>query len=495
VRDVPADAPELPALAARLGGLPAASVPATQAYRFTHPRAACAFALRANARCNARITLKMDDEAALHFGRVDEQPAGVVATQRVATQLAPGLDADIETLELRRDTDGASPHGFALTAPSFAEPEARSRVPSASDFRPTLVILPFDAPGLAPDAIGIGDVVSDQLTGLLSASSLLNVVSRLSAVGFRGRATSVPEIARMLGADFVVSGSCWQDRTRVRACVELASARTHSVLWSRTLSDSRAGVLRGDGDMLQALAEQIMGAIVDAQIGRARRAGFERVEDHALLLGAIGLIYRLSLTDFAQARPALETLLDRAPKHALPRAWLARWHLFRVVQGWSADRDADGRAALDHARRALDIDEQTSYLRDLDEAERLYARASEVNPNESLNWLQWGNARSFRGDGNGALAHVGRAISLSPLDPARHFYESIQASAALTAGEMDLAIDAARRSLRLNASHVSTHRVLAIALSLSGRIDEARPVVRRILELEPALTVEGFIAR
>jgi hypothetical protein len=69
------------------------------------------------------------------------------------------------------------------------------------------------------------------------------------------------------------------------------------------------------------------------------------------------------------------------------------------------------------------------------------------------------------------------------------------ASAALSAGDYGRAITAAGSSLRLNNDHVSTHRVLAIALSLSGRLDEAREAVRSVLRLEPSLTVEKFVAR
>ena len=50
-------------------------------------------------------------------------------------------------------------------------------------------------------------------------------------------------------------------------------------------------------------------------------------------------------------------------------------------------------------------------------------------------------------------------------------------------------------SLRLNRDHVSTHRVLAIAQVMLGRVDEASQTVRRILQLEPQLTVASFVAR
>ena len=408
--------------------------------------------------------------------------------------------------------------GYRFTAPLDAAP-AQSLVapsdvggfgappPNEWTLRPAVAILPFASPSIGASSMGIGDVLTDQLISVLSSSAMLNVISRLSTASFRDRSTPLPRISALLSANFIVSGSCWTDGDVVMANVELADARSQGVLWSRTVSDTTAGVLRQDSDLVLNVAGAITQAIYQAELRTAHKQSFPDLASHTLLLVAIGLLYRLSRLEFERAREALAILHERAPHHALPLAWQARWHLFRVVQGWSEDRDKDGRQAHDLARRALDADPtsslaltmlgnvHTSYLRDLDTAEALYARATGENPNESLAWLQWGNARSFRGDGVAALSHAERAVRLSPLDPARHFYDSIFASAALTAGEHDRAIEAARASLSLNDDHVSTHRVLAIALSLAGRLEEARAEVRRILELEPALTVETFIAR
>jgi len=434
-------------------------------------------------------------------------PGLPVVSAGVADRLTAGLDGDLEDIGTDPDGDSAPPLRLFRLQRVQAAPSAPRVASAALELRPTVAIIPFATSDSSDQGFGIGDVLADQLTSLLSASALLNVTSRLSTSNFRNRRTPLARIAELLSAHFVVSGSCWRSGDRVTASVELADARSQSVLWARTVSDSHAAVLQHDSTLVLELANGLARAVVAAEIHGTRVQAFPDIESHTLLLGAIGLLYRLSHGDFTQAHAALQALHARVPRHALPSAWLARWHLFRVVQGWSDDRDADGRQALAFAQRALDIDPDsslaltmmgnvhTSYLKDPDAAERFYEKATQLNPSESLAWLQWGNARSFQGDGATALAHAERAVGLSPLDPARHFYQSILASAALAAGQFERAIDAAHASVRLNNDHVSTHRVLAIALSLSDRLDEARVEVRRVLELEPSLTVETFIAR
>ena len=51
------------------------------------------------------------------------------------------------------------------------------------------------------------------------------------------------------------------------------------------------------------------------------------------------------------------------------------------------------------------------------------------------------------------------------------------------------------RSLRENRMFASTHRILAISLALSGRVEESRDAARNLLELEPTLTVSRFEQR
>jgi adenylate cyclase len=435
------------------------------------------------------------------------RPGQTLATLAVTQQLVHKLDGDLRDTAAEDASDVAlTPRFFDLMPPATSLPEQR---PSAGGprLKPTLAVVPFAAYARQAEAVSLGDILSDQVIGALSRSAALQVISRLSTQPFRDRAASVADIGSSLSADFVVSGRYWVAAGRLHLLVELADAATSEVLWTDALQDNELAVLQPDSALLQQLVSGVVQTVFAHGMAQLRGAALPDLASHTLLLAGINLLYRLSPRDFALARDALEAVHQRAPRHATPLAWLARWHLFRVVQGWSDDRDADGRLAMDHANRALDLDPDsslaltmlgnvhTSYLKDLDRAEWLYDQALARNPNESLAWLQKGNARSFRGDGVNALAFARRAVRLSPLDPASHFYLTILAGAALTAQDYNQAIEAATASARLNQTHLSTHRVLAIALAMSGRLDEARASVRQVMHLRPGLTVADYIAQ
>src|SRR5262249_20009415 len=131
----------------------------------------------------------------------------------------------------------------------------------------------------------------------------------------------------------------------------------------------------------------------------------------------------------------------------------------------------------------------------LDIARDRYALAVEANPNNSLAWLLKGTLHAFQDEGKQAIADTQRAISLSPLDPHRYYYDTLAAAAYEGAQEYELCIEQAQRALRANRQHTSTLRAIAVAQWQLGRHQEARETVAELMRLEPGLTIRGYLQR
>jgi tetratricopeptide (TPR) repeat protein len=178
-----------------------------------------------------------------------------------------------------------------------------------------------------------------------------------------------------------------------------------------------------------------------------------------------------------------------------------------VGQGWSADPRRDTEAANRYSDAALERDETNSWVLsvsglvagylncDLDKAMGLYDRALTINPSAQSAWLWSTSALAWLGRGDEAILRAPRAIELSPLDPFMFMFNATSAVAHTVAGNYDQAIEFSRRSIRQNAVFASSQRILAIALVLAGRVDEARSAVNGLMQLEPGLTVGGFAQR
>jgi adenylate cyclase len=242
------------------------------------------------------------------------------------------------------------------------------------------------------------------------------------------------------------------------------------------------------------------------QLQRARSSTVPTLESYALLLGAIALMHRLSRSDFERSKAMLDVLVERLPREPVPRAWLARWYTLRPSQGWSPDPRQDARLAFDCTQRALDANPDcalaltvdgmvhTYLLQDHEVAHARYSQALEANPSEPYAWLHRGALHAFKGDGAPAVEETETALSLSPLDPLKYYFDSLAATAATAAGRYERAIELAQRSLRANRSHTSTLRALAVSQVQLGQLSAAQESVRKMLRLEPTFTVSQFRA-
>jgi adenylate cyclase len=431
-------------------------------------------------------------------------PGEIVVSASVRDELTPALDADIEDLGECYLKEISEPLRVYRLGPPGPRPVIETS-DTADDLRPTIAVIPFAAHGSAQQAIG--EILAEEVIAALSRSADLNVISRLSTTAFRGRRATLGEVSTHLKASYVLSGVYRVARRTLYLTVELAEAKSSRVVWANDMKGRVAGIGDGNEGLIDRIVAQASSAIMARELERTQARAPQTLESFTLLIGAIALMHRLSPQDFHRARDMLQAVLNRAPRLAVPRAWLAKWHVLRVWQGWSDDPAVDARLALDCTKRALDADAHcslalaidgfvhTNLLKALDVAQARYDLALGVNPNDSVAWLLKGMLHAFKGEGQQATKDTQRALRLSPLDPHRYFYDSLAASAALSAEQYERAIELARRSLRANRTHSSTHRVLAIAQWQLGRHDDARGTVKELLRLEPTLTVTNWLAR
>jgi class 3 adenylate cyclase/tetratricopeptide (TPR) repeat protein len=433
-------------------------------------------------------------------------PGEIVVSAGVRDQLTPVLDADVEDLGECYLKHVEKPVRVYRLGPSGPSPMIAPGV-SVGELLPAIAVIPFAARMTEPDHRVLGEVLADEMIAALSRAPELSVISRLSTTVFRDRSASLQELAGHLSANYVLSGAYRTVSGKLVLDVELAESHSASVVWSERLTAPVAEVLDGEQPLIGHVVTEVSRAIISRELQRARSEALPTLKSYALLMGAITLMHRLSPGDFDTSRRLLDALISRATRQAVPKAWMAKWHVLRVQQGWSADPDEDAALALECTKQALDADPDcslalaidgfvhTNLLKRLDVGEQRYDLAIETNPSESLAWLLKGTLHAFRGEGAPAVEATSRALLLSPLDPHRYFYESLAATAELAAHRFDRALALASSSLRANRTHTSTLRAMAIAQWQLGMADKARETARELLRLEPALTVDGWLKR
>jgi adenylate cyclase len=433
-------------------------------------------------------------------------PGEIVVSSDVRDCITDQIDAEIEDLGecWLRHVDKPV-RAYRIGPPGSAP--VIDPVDSARSLRPTIAVVPLEARSGPARLAVLGDVIADSVIGVLSRFSELEVMSRLSTSSLRDRADKLGELASRMGANYLLSGSYVCAGSKVMLNIELSDPETQRVVWVDRFTASSRSLLWGDDPCIDKIAGEVAAALIAREVQRAQRASMPTMDSFTLLLSAINLMHRLSLAEFGRSRAMLESLIERAPRLAEPQAWLAKWHVLRVHQGWSDDPLRDTESAQMRVARALDSDSrctlaltvdglvQTHLCRRLDLAEQRYEQALQANPSDSLAWLLSGTLKAFKGEGASAVSETSRALRLSPIDPMRDYYDSLAATAACSAEQYQNAIDFARRSLRANRSHASTWRALAVASSLAGRMGEAQTAVQQLMALDPKFSVSAWLSR
>jgi len=122
-------------------------------------------------------------------------------------------------------------------------------------------------------------------------------------------------------------------------------------------------------------------------------------------------------------------------------------------------------------------------------------RAVALNPNSFNAWYYRGWVYRTAGSPEEAVRSFERAKRMSPVDPLLHRSFAGMGMALIELRRFDEAIVAGKKALRQNPCYSAAYRCLASAFGHLGRDAEAREVAARLLEVDPAFTISGWIAR
>ncbi len=401
--------------------------------------------------------------------------------------------------------------GYLLDVPSPAAargPDAAALPAAAGDPSgiPVLAALPFRLVPPAPGLAAFADILLDSLVGALASLREPVVISANSTRHLAGLAEAVPPLARRLGADYLVSGTLRPMSERVRLSLELAEASQGAVVWHHGLDLTEAMLFQAPDRLAAVIAHTLASRLRQAELQKARRRRHDLGSYH-LMLEARSLMFRLESGGFEAAREMLRRAAALDPGFAAPHAALGDWYSLRIGQGWSPDPAADSRALEAEARLAIELDgghpralallghSHTILRREYGTAQDLLLRALEAAPNDAETCLWTSPTLAFTGRAEEAVRSAERAIALSPEDPLLFRYQHFLAIAHYVNGAFEEAARWGLRSMRANRDYISNLRLTATALGALGRADEARPLVERILHLQPDFRIGPYVAR
>jgi len=347
------------------------------------------------------------------------------------------------------------------------------------------------------------DGMTDLLIGDLAKINALRVISRTSAMQYKGSKQSLKDIAKALNVDAVLEGSVQRSGDRVRISADLVQASTDRHVWVQTYERDVRDVLALQNEVARAIANEVQVKLTpQEQAGFAMAAAARQINPAAQEAYLQGRFYWNKRAPDALQR-ALEQFQKAEaidPRFAL--AYAGEADAYSLLSG-SLTADVAFPRAKAAAQRALELDPalgeaHTSlafiafgYERDWKQAEQRFQRALQLNPGYATAHHWYGLYLSAMGRFQESEAEFVRAKSLDPLAT------NIRASFGnmlYMARRYDEAIAELRPAHDLDASAQVAYLYLARTYLQKGMIREAVAEIEQGRRYGPYLQLDAELA-
>jgi TolB-like protein/DNA-binding winged helix-turn-helix (wHTH) protein/Flp pilus assembly protein TadD len=326
------------------------------------------------------------------------------------------------------------------------------------------------------------DGMTDELITALAKNHSLRVVSRTSAMQYKGVQRPVRDIARELGVDGVLEGSVSRSSNRVHMTVQLIYAPTDSHVWAESYDRDLNQAYSLPEELSQTVAKEVKAATSLAPAPR-----YINPEAHdAYLRGRFSWI----TWDFPQAMTNFQKAIQLQPDYAAAWSWLGATYQLEAIEGSRPASEVSAQAKS-AALKALELDDSLPdahssmcgwyhfFAWDLPRADAECRRAIELSPSDGefhylYHWVLMAMERQDE-----AAQEEKRAVELEPFARAwglGNFY--------LGERQFDLAINELQEQSRFRPYDSGVPENLSTAYWLKGMYKESEQESEKLLQLQ-----------
>jgi TolB-like protein/Flp pilus assembly protein TadD len=335
-----------------------------------------------------------------------------------------------------------------------------------SDEIHSLAVLPLQ--NLSGDAAQeyFADGMTEELTADLSKIGAVRVISRTSAMRYKGATKSLPEIARELNVDGIIEGSVQRSGNRVKVTAQLIHAPSDTHLWAESYERDLRDVLSLQDEVARDIANKVKVRLTPSEQALLSRSSMVDPQAYESYLEGRYYWNMRTVVGFNKGITYFRDAIEKDPHYGLAYAGLAQSYItlegYRVMPSRQAfsqaraaalkaleldDRLAEGHTALAVVRADYDLDSRA--------AEKEFQRAIALSPNYATAH-QWYAEEVLAPSGRSkeAIAEMKRALELDPLSIAINTWYG---AVLYWAGQTDEAVSQLRKTIALDSSLPMTH--------------------------------------
>lgn len=386
-----------------------------------------------------------------------------------------------------------------------SDPDPSTVAAAASQSAPLIAVLPFANQSGDANQDYFSDGMTEDIIAALGRFRALAVLSGSAVMRFKTAPVAPDEVARRLGARYVVEGSVRRAGDRVRVQARLTDAQGGQVLWSDRFD--------GDTHDLFALQDELVQQIAGSLAGRVGRVEQERIARkpavnptaYELVLRGRALASKDNRSALVEARGLFEQAMSIMPDSADARVGLAHVFYTYAQYGYAASPHEALSDAETLVREALNSDPTNApayamlarlltYRERYDEALEVIARTLQLNPSDSDVQFARGTVLMWVGRTEEADRAFAIARKLDPFPTADQLFGI--ALTDLLLGRKERVRDELGAAVQQSSpNRAPLYVLMAIANLQLGREEEAKAAAAMVRKQSPFFDGERFGTR
>jgi adenylate cyclase len=428
------------------------------------------------------------------------EPGGICISQTVLNHARDKVSFEVEDAGEQTLKNIARPvHVYRIIIePSRRPATPKPEIPAlALPDKPSVAVLPFTNMSGDPEQEFVSDGIAEDVITALSHYPSLFVIARNSSFTYKGRAVDVKQVGRELGVRYVLEGSVRKAGNRIRVTAQLIEAGTSNHVWAERYDRDLADIFAVQDELTEALTTALAPAIADAELRRAMRKPPGSLDAWAAYQRGLWHLSKATADDDATAEKFFKQAIDLDPTFSGGYGALALYQLQAAALYQKLDLSSAQRSAEALARRAVALDGADAEARsclgwalqargEADGALAEIERALSMSPNLAIAHGHRGATLIFAGRPREGLTALETCIRLDPRDP----YLAVRllhiACGLYFCSEYEASIEASKRLIRSYPDFPMIYRWSAAALGQLGRPAEAKEALEKAVSRTPA---------
>ena len=326
--------------------------------------------------------------------------------------------------------------------------------------KPSIAVLPFDNMSGDPQQGYFSDGITEQIITSLSKVPYIFVVARNSTYTYKEKPVKVNQVAEELGVQYVLEGSVQRSNDQVRITAQLIDAIAGHHIWAENYDRKITDIFALQDDIAMQIMAALQVNLTIKELGRLSAINTNNIKAYEKYLMGHEHFWRRTEGDSQQAKKLAQEAINLDPEYSAAYQLLAKTHLDDV---WYY--------------------RTKSAAKSLKKAEYLVQKSIDLSGPDSTTHEILCMVYYLRRQYDKAIAEGQKAIDLSPNSAEAIFR---YAHALRFAGRFDEAIPLFKKAIRLNPiTPLNYINNLAWAYMFNGQYEKAIPLFNSAIERNP----------